>query len=147
MTSRRAPVFWTVWHTVWRTFGTCSRSSGHVDHPCVTCSRDSGHVDHHFDPTLKITTRNTSVVPCWSCSCGGPGDQPGGTSNQPAVGRAPAGVRATSPVVHHTRRAFDRGGAIKVYNSLFPVIWTNLYQQGKFVGHPAVAAFCKEMGK
>ena len=28
-----------------------------------------------------------------------------------------------------------------MYNSLFPVFWTNLYQQGKFVGHPAVAAF------
>ena len=35
----------------------------------------------------------------------------------PAVDRALAGVRATSPVVHHTRRAADRGGAIKGYNS------------------------------
>ena len=63
----------------------------------------------------------------------------------PAVDRALAGVRATSPVVHHTRRAADRGGAIKGYNSPSLFYEPKLYQEGNFVGHPAVAALYESM--
>ena len=85
------------WTAICSQFVICSRHAGHSYHPFGTCRN----LKYFWTNGLELTQRTGKIFTARSYYHGKTSRRAliGGTSKQPAVGRAPAVVRATSPAV------------------------------------------------